>query len=66
MAKWIDVTYEKPDDTRDILIVWTGEVYLGYYKPNAETWYCYEPGRTTYAFNVTHWQDLPKPPKETI
>ena len=59
--RWISVDERLPQDNKDVL-VYAGRrgVMIGLYYSFLQTWLDYE----GCGLKVTHWQPLPKPPKE--
>ena len=66
---WISVKDRLPDDKERCLICTkNGRVYIAYYQPIGDKFSDYEPfwqsDSCRFIAYVTHWQYLPKPPKE--
>ena len=60
--KWISVKDALPEDTREVLFLWSNRWFeVGYYDGNDwyEWWY-----DGNICSDVTHWMPLPDPPKQ--
>jgi hypothetical protein len=54
---WISVKDRLPEDEREVIIALAnGAVTTSYYEPGDFGW--------AHAGDITHWQELPEPPKE--
>jgi len=72
MNKWIDINKQLPDeDTSNVLVAFdepffgsfTKEQCVAYYSHDSKKWHS-EIKADREVYNVTHWQLLPKPPKQ--
>lgn len=58
---WISVKDRLPDTDRDIIVcLETGKVCCAWYGPALRIWYDMD---TTEIKSVTHWRELPDPPR---
>ena len=67
--KWISVNDKLPEDTRAVLTFGSHPTpIVGFYNSLWEKWFCYLGTGIemddSFMDYVTHWQPLPKPPKE--
>lgn len=58
---WISINESLPDSCRDVIVcLETREVYCGWYAPSSRIW---NDMRGTEIESVTHWRELPDPPR---
>ena len=67
-CEWISVSERLPEDVGDVLVraFWHEKwgVRLGWYSQQNNCWYICTAGGDFSWVNVTHWMELPEPPKE--
>ena len=60
---WIPVTERLPEDERNILITYYGDITMGWYRESVNTWMIYEGEGNAEPDEVTAWMPLPEPYK---
>lgn len=70
MSKWISVKDKLPPVDEKVLVIWSGQVEMAILESEQNNWQeypngdfqCHEDNQSGY--EVTHWMELPEPPKE--
>ncbi len=69
-SKWISVENDTPKNRRDVLVwaFWheTWQPLPGWYAPSSKIWHVFTAAGDKTDLIVSHWQEMPEPPREEL